>query len=198
MLLKKNAFLLGNSPGFGFIEIIIAIALVGILVGVSLPNVLGRRDAQERKAFVTQINSIMSEVWLSALQTNKIHKVNFDLKNRKIDVSKQTDAFDVERNPVFEHLILYFSSNSYRWPEAFDIQQFYAQKVDRIAEGGLSRNAEDVWFFVMPGGTSQEVIINIVDQSQNQSEKEGKQFGIVLNPFIAQCVMYDSFQKPAL
>ncbi len=198
MLLKKNAFLLGNNPGFGFIEIIIAIALVGILIGVAVPNVLGRKASQERKAFVTQINSIMSEVWLSSLQTNKIHKVNFDLKNRKIDISTQTSLFDVDKKPIFEPLVLHFSSQLYRWPETFDIQQFYAQKVDRIAEGGLSRNTEDAWFFVMPGGTSQEVIINIIDQPQNQSEKEGKRFSVVLNPFTAQCVMYDSFQKPAL
>ena len=66
-----------------------------------------------------------------------------------------------------------------------------------MAAGGLSRKTENIWFFVMPDGVCQEVIVNIVDQPENQSEKEGKQFSVVLNPFTAQCVMYDTFQKPA-
>ena len=197
MLLKKNASLLGNKPGFGLIEILIAIALVGILLSIAVPNMLGRRVVQERKAFVSQLNTIMSEVWLRGLETGLVHKVNFDLEHRTLDVSQQVDKVDADRKPVFEPITLHFSSNTYRWPDTFDIQQLYIQKVDEVAAGGLSRKTENIWFFVMPDGVCQEVIVNIVDQPENQSEKEGKQFSVVLNPFTAQCVMYDTFQKPA-
>ena len=146
MLLKKNVFLLGNKPGFSFIEIIIAIALVGLLLSIAVPNVLGRRDAQERKAFVSAIDTVMSEVWLRGLQTGLIHKVNFDLEHRKIEVSQQTDKVDADKKTIFEPIILHFAPNTYQWPETFDIQQIYVQKIDEIASGGISRKTENVWF----------------------------------------------------
>ena len=196
MLLKKNESVLGNKPGFSLIEIMIAIALVGILLAVAVPNLLGRRAVQERKAFPAQLNAIMSEVWLRGLETGKIHKVTFDLEHRHLQISVQTDKLDGEKKPVFEPIKLHFSSNTYTWPETFDIQQLYVQKIDEIAAGGLSRKTENIWFYVMPDGMTQEVIINGVYQPDNQSEKDAKQFSIVLNPFTAQCVMYDTFQKP--
>ena len=197
MLLKKNESVLGNKPGFSLIEIMIAIALVAVLLALAVPNLLGRKAVQERKAFPTQLNTIMSEVWLRGLETGKIHKVNFDLEHRNIQVSEQTDKVDGEKKLVFEPIKLHFSFNNYTWPESFDIQQIYVQKIDEIASGGLSRKTENILFYVMTDGMTQEVIINGIDQPDNQSEKDAKQFSIVLNPFTAQCVMYDTFQKPA-
>ncbi len=196
MPLKKNVSQSGNKPGFSLIEIIIALALVGLLMAITVPNLLGRRVVQERKAFASELNTVMSEVWLRGLENNILHKITFDLEHRKIEVSQQTDTLDAEKKPIFAPVALHFASNSYTWPETFEIQQLYVQGVDEIAAGGLSRKTENIWFFMMPDGTTQEVIINIVDQPENQSEKDAKQISIVLNPFTAQCVMYDTFQKP--
>ena len=196
MLLKKKESLLGSNPGFSLIEIVIAVALVGVAMSIIIPNMMGRRAAQERNGFVAELNSIMNEVWLRGLETGKIHKVNFNLEKRAITAYEQTEKLDTEKNMVFDPIRLHYASTSYRWPESFDMQQLYVQRVDEIAAGGLSRKTEDIWFFVMPDGMCQEVIVNIADTPVSGLEKDIKQFSVVINPFTAQCVMYDTFQKP--
>ena len=196
MALKKNTFPFGNKPGFSLIETVITIAIVVVLLGIAIPNMLGRRATQERKTFVSQWNSIMNEVWLRALEKGTVHKINLDLEHRTMTVSEKTEKLGPDKKIIFDPVQLFFVDNSFVWPETFDIQQLYIEKVDRIGEGGMSRKTENIWFFVMPDGTTQEVIMNILDSPEDQPEKDAKQFSVVINPFTCQCVMYDTFQKP--
>ena len=194
--LMKKDFLFGAKSGFSFFEIIIAVALMAVALTIVIPNTMGRRVVQERTGFVAELNAVMNEVWLRGLQQGKIHKINFNLEKRVITVAEQTDKFDVDKKIVFDPIKLHFASNSYVWPESFDVQQLYVQRVDEIAAGGALRKTEDIWFFMMPDGMCQEVIINISDNPSSAPEKDAKYFSVVINPFTAQCVMYDTFQKP--
>lgn len=184
------------KSGFGLIEVVIAIALVAIVLAVALPNIGGRRTVQERNGFVTHLNAVLSEVWLRGLQQGKIHKINFDLEKRMISVSQETDKLDADKKIIFTPVQLYFSSQKYVWPESFDIQQLYVERNDEMASGGISRKTENVWFYMMPDGMCQEVIMNIVDNPQGVPEKDAPHLSVVINPFTAQCVTYDTFQKP--
>lgn len=195
MLQKKNIFPSGNKPGFSLLEIVIVIALIGLLFAVGLPNLMGRKKLNERNEFFSELNTVMSEIWLRGLEKNVIHQVTFDLEHRKFVVKEKTENLDADKKPVFAPIPLYFAHAQYQWPESFEIQQLFVQNKDELATGGISRTTENVWFYIMPGGASQEVIVNIVDQ-ESDSDLEGKPFSIVLNPFTVQCEMYDHFQKP--
>jgi hypothetical protein len=54
---------------------------------------------------------------------------------------------------------------------------------------------EEMWFYVIPGGMAQDVIINFID-TKDLYNNAPRSVGLVLNPFSAQFKIYDTFQKP--
>ncbi len=55
---------------------------------------------------------------------------------------------------------------------------------------------ENAWFFIAPDGTTQPVVINIKNVSEDQAQAQTPTFGMVLNPFSAQFEYYDTAQQP--
>ena len=56
------------------------------------------------------------------------------------------------------------------------------------------RQTTELWFFIVPEGLAQDVVINLLDM-RDKDRGKAKQVGLVLNPFAAQFKSYDSFQK---
>ena len=54
---------------------------------------------------------------------------------------------------------------------------------------------DNVWFFIIPDGLTQEVTINFVDYDDMLPNGDARQFGLVLNPFSAQFKLYDTFKQ---
>ena len=52
----------------------------------------------------------------------------------------------------------------------------------------------DVWFYIMPDGTSQSIIINIEEQELN--DVSNNLFALSINPFYSQVTEYETFQTP--
>ncbi len=187
----------GNCPGFGLLEIVIAIALFAVLGSLVVPNYLRQQAGYEQKKFVTGLNAVMSEVWQRALTSGKIEKVKFDFNARVITVEQQTETKDKDGKPEFEPIVLHYAQNKLSWPETFVFRQFFINREDEMAARGPGGTTNDAWFFVMPSGMAQEVIINVVDTKQMGPDQEGKELGLVLNPFTVQYKVYDEFQYPS-
>lgn len=187
----------GNCPGFGLLEVVIAIALFAVLGSLVVPNYLRQQAGYDQKKFVTGLNAVMSEVWQRALTSSKIQKVKFDFNARIITVEQQTETKDKDGNSEFEPIVLHYAQNKLSWPETFVFRQFFINREDEMAARGPRGTTNDAWFFVMPSGMSQEVIINVVDTKQSGPDQEGKELGLVLNPFTVQYKVYDEFQYPS-
>jgi hypothetical protein len=54
----------------------------------------------------------------------------------------------------------------------------------------------EVWFYIYPDGSTQEVIINVFDTSDTSQAEAGTRFGLVLSPFTGTFSVYDTFQRP--
>lgn len=186
----------GNYPGFGLIEIVIAIALFAVLGSLVVPNYLRQQAGYEQKKFMTGLNALMSEVWQRALTSGKIEKVKFDFNARIITVEQQADTKDKDGKSEFEPITLHYAQNKLSWADTLVFQNFFINREDEFATRGPHGTINDAWFFVMPSGMAQEVIINLVDTKQAGPDQEGKEYGLVLNPFTLQYKVYDEFQYP--
>ncbi len=177
-------------PGFTLIEILVAMVVIALLAAIAIPNLGPRRLRAEREQFVAQINAMTQYAWQQAIITNMVHKVQFDLQKRTITLLATKKGQEKESD--FKLIAAGVVSAEYEWPEQFVIKQFFIQGFDEVSKSG--KKTTEIWFFIMPEGLAQDVIINFIDTADLVNQKP-RQVGLVLNPFSAQFASYDTFQK---
>jgi len=174
---------------FTLIELVVALALIGILLTVLVPTFRGRKERLQVKEFVAKLNNLMQAAWQQALVTQKVQQVKFNFTNKTIDLAEQKSKKNLKDFvPVSD---TYFDTTM-TIPDTYFFRNFYISGKDEMGFG----KKKDAWFFVVPSGLSQPVVINIVNQDEEVKEGEAEKFGLVLNPFSAQFDYYDSFQRP--
>jgi prepilin-type N-terminal cleavage/methylation domain-containing protein len=181
------------KPGFTFLELVVVIVLLGLLATIVIPNLMSRRPGAERKVFVEELNSVVASAWFAALSTHTVQKIVFDLKKRLIIIESQASD-EKKQTAALERLPSALRKKQISWPETIEIQQFFIDGKNDIGQAG--RVVTKVWFYIVPDGLSQEIILNMTDASQKRADGSPTQFSLVLNPFVARFKEYDSFQKP--
>ena len=182
-MVKKN--------GFTLLEIIIAIAIIAILGVVLVPNLRGPQERLKTKTFVAKLNSLMQAAWQQALTSQKLQMIYFDFTNKKIELREKKDLTKPDKPQYFTAITGQYLDTQMTIPPRYFFRNFYIEGKDE-----LQRKAKDAWFFIVPSGLAQAVIINIVDEGEEDSEQETEKFGLVLNPFNVQFDYYDKFQQP--
>jgi len=183
--------LLGKKPGFGLIEVMFAIALIGIMAAIALPAFSRRQAGYERKRFVTGFNALLSEAQQVALEKGKLVRVFFNFTTRTITVQTVKDFYALEKE--YESVALIYAENNFIWPESQEIENFFVNGIDEMNQHEVTTT---LWFFIVPSGTAQQVIINIRDMHGTVSV-DGKPYSLVINPLTAQCREYYEFQIPS-
>src|ERR1700733_521982 len=186
--------MLGSSKqGFTLIEILIAIAIMGIMIAVVVPNFRRLFPAREREQFVSNLSALTRYAWQHALIERKNHKVVFYFTAKKIWVEMATGTLK-NGQPEFAPIKGAYITTSLAIPKSIEIKNFIIEGYDEISRYGGSSKAAQSWFFITPDGLTQTVTINFVSNKETSAGKP-RQFGLVLNPFNAQFKVYDSFQK---
>lgn len=196
MVRKKTKLASGmmkNNQGFGLLEIMIAVAIIGMVTAIAVPNFTRRMPRMQRENFISSLSNLTQFAHQHALMTRKLHKVIFDITKRKAWIEQEAN-----KDSKGETLFVPIKSNSlrahYSWSEQFVFRNFFIEGVDELSRYGNGKKTEDVWFFIVPDGLAQEVVINIAD-IKDTFNKKARHIGLVLNPFTAQFKVYDEYQK---
>jgi len=176
-----------NSYGFTLLELIVVIAIIGILAVTVAPLFRGRESQLRTKEFVAKLNALMQVSWQQALVSQKVQRVYFDFRNKKILLEEQKDIEGKDFVPIKSE----FLDTQMEIPSTYFFKNFYIEGKDEML-----RKVRAAYFYIVPSGLAQTVIINIIDQGEELKERESEKFGLVLNPFSAQFEYYDTFQKP--
>lgn len=187
---KKSGLVRGNKSGFSFLELVAALLILAILATVALPLFTKRQPKEQRKLFVEQMNYVVAEAFQQALLTQLYYKVTYDFDAQKIIASPELPkTHDVKKEISYRTLSL-------EWPKKYEIQDFYVQGVNEFKDSLGSAHTHNIWFYIVPDGLAQEVIINFFDASDKKDGDNQMQCGLVLNPFTMKFRQYDEFQKP--
>lgn len=192
--LELSKFMCGTfKSGFGLLEIMVAITLIALLATVVVPNLSPKNAAQERKTFIAQLNALTRLAVTQAHATRKIHRVYIDFKQQLAHVEVQADKKDAKGDTLYQTISAPYLDNKIAWPKRYAVREYFVEGIDELASG--NKRINEVWFYVIPNGRTQHIVINMIDM---QDKKRGKPVavGLVLNPFSAQFEVYDSFQKP--
>jgi type II secretion system protein H len=181
------------KQGFTFIEILVVMMLVGILATIIVPNLGGRLPKYEREAFIAELEGVIRFGWQEAVQSTKMHRVLFDLEKNKIAVQVATGKKNRDGTPAFDTVADSYTASELIIPDAFEFREFYINGRNELKR---DRDTFKVWFFILPTGMTQEVVINMLDTNESDAQGNEMRVGLVLNPFTAQLKIYDTFQKP--
>lgn len=180
-----------KQSGYTLLELMIVFLVVAVIATVLGPSLFtSRKPRYEREEFVARLNSLVSVAAQQAILERAVHSLEFDFKKRFVEIKRapypgaQADNFEPVKG---------LSSAHYTWPEQFEIKQFIVGGSD-LMKAFSRKDTGEAWFFVVPDGMTQEVIINFLD-TKDTIDDNARKVGLVLNPFTAQFKTYDLFQK---
>jgi prepilin-type N-terminal cleavage/methylation domain-containing protein len=182
-----------NSSGFTLIELMVVIAIIAIVAAVAIPNLTGGNPRYARKSIIAQLNGITSYAAQHAAMTNHIHKISFDFEHHVVQMQEATNEHDSQGDLVYKPVKQAYIQTNMEWPEHLTIKQFIIEGFDELGRSG--KKTSETWFYIVPHGMAQAVIINLLDGHDKRSNGKSQPIGLVLNPFNAQFSEYDTFQK---
>jgi len=177
--------------GFTLLELMVALVLIGILATIVIPNMRRKAADQDQKNLANYLNAVSQFAMQRAIETYRVHKVVLDLSKRSIFLEVQSPKKD--KKDSFERVKSSFLRTEFNWEPNLVFKNIYIEKEDKMKIVG---KLAQTWFFILPDGLGQPVVLNIIDVKDTRKSAKGKEFSLVLNPFTLQFKNYDSFQKP--
>lgn len=174
-----------KTSGFSLIEIMVAMVIIAIMATALVPRI-SRRRSDMRAQITHELNGLMQFASINALSTGKVQQIFFDMRNQPfVEVRIVTGEKDAQGKVQTAPISGEYIKTRITWPESLEIKNFYIAGKDVVPGGVL----KDAWFFVVPDGMAQPVVINAVDD-------QGGVLSLVLNPFTVQFKRYDEAQRP--
>lgn len=184
------AFMHKNQPGISFIEILVILLLMSLMLSLSIPRFLSRKPRMEQLQFFEKFATMVSQTAHQAIITGKIHQIFFNIKDHMIMVKQHDSQSDeTSKHQQFKHIHAGLFTSSIQLPQRFIITNFFIQGFD---ETRVSDTMNEAWFYVMPDGSSQRIIINFTDDDDQHHAR----FCFTINPFYSQVKFHETFQTP--
>ena len=165
-----------KNNGFSLLEVVIAITVLAIVAAIVVPR-LRNGGMPAHQKFLQNLNNLTRAAQLSALMTGKVHKIFFDLKQKRAAIEVDSGKLTSSGSPVFEPLANTYTKTGFALSDKLEFDRFAIKGKDLMHKGA---EYKDAWFFITPDGLTQEVTIGIGEPDRD------RHVTLVINPFTAQ------------
>jgi len=158
-----------------------------------VPNLFKTNRSQERKQFIAQFEAFVKATVMRSIVENRIHQIYIDIVHESIQMRVyNSQSTEMNRHKQFIQVKDSRYTTEMKFLKHYAIKNFYINGIDEVVPGTIM---QDVMFYSMPDGTSQAIIINIIDQDEENAHQDAP-LSIVINPFYARISTSETFQKP--
>ncbi len=180
----------GTSKGFTFIEITLAIAIIGVMAAFLMPRLFMRPALTPVDEFAQNLGALVQAGVIDALDSGRAQRVMFDFKNStvKLETLQQRGGDPSSSTAQFMPSTSMAAATEIAIPdqEQVRIEQMFVGN-EELLGGAKSKSA---WFFIGSDGRVQEVTIVLVDVERDAA------VSLITNPFSGNLVMYAGARKP--
>lgn len=179
--------------GFSLLELMIVLALLGLLGAFAVPNLFKIKQGAERKDFIAAFQMILKDCVTRSIIQNKMHQIFIDIEHEVIQMREfDPTSIETHQHKKFKKVEEFGYVTEIKFLKRFVIRNFFINHVDEVTPGNAMLN---VSFYIMQDGTSQAIVANFIDQDVDGIMPD-VQFSCLINPFYARVSMYDTFQTP--
>ncbi len=185
----------GTKAGFSLLELLVVLLIIGLLGTIVIPNLQIRAPGYERQEFLASIQGLIGTAWQQVLKTGTLHRLFFDFKKSEIRLEQivKTEQFGGEKEEG-KLVELPYIKTQLAIPPAVAIKQLFIDGTDVLNQPGVK--VETAWFYMVPEGLSQAVVINLVDTRDTDEKGQPTRFGLTVNPLTAHVNLYENFVQP--
>jgi len=183
-----------NRTAFTLIELMVAIAVIAIMATIIVPNIFRLQPRYERKQFIADLNSLVRYGQQHAITSGKVQQIFVNITKKMMELRSPSGKKDAQGQDEYTLVQRMYVPTHINIPASAQIKNFIIEGFDEVGKYTNSKTAE-LWFFIVPEGLTQEVIINFLDTNDKMYNGKPRPIGLVLNPFTAQFKEYDTFQK---
>lgn len=172
-----------GNKGFSFIELVVAIAIMGAMAAFVLPRLFKRPAALPLDTFAVELNALVQAGVMEAMESGLVQRVFFDFDKSmvKLETFPHKNGDPTASGASFQPTTSAISATEIYIPDEVKIRKFFVGDKELLG-GDRSKTA---WFFIAADGKTQEVTLVMTDTERDYS------ITLQTNPFAGNLVMYE-------
>lgn len=178
----KSRLAFGTKVGFGLIELIFVLFIVGIVATIVIPNFSRLIPGKKKQEFIARMNAVCQLGWVQALRTQTLHRILFDIQNGTIALQKAQPLSAEQKELQFATVERQAVATTVSLGKQCIIKKCFIDGIDYANRTGIT--TETLWFYIDPTGMAQEVTLVCADESDPLTQ--AVEYTLVLNPFTLQ------------
>ena len=180
----------GHRAAFTFIEIMVVMALIGVMAAFILPRFTHRTPKAEWPTIVEDLNNLVTFARHEAIVHHKNYRLTFTKNQQQVDITVEEENPDQEHTgkKAYTTASSYYFDPTYTLNELVILKAFFNEKVKTLVEDekGVA------YCYIIPDGLTQAITLHLFHK--NQPDEKG--VTLKLEPFSGMFTMEDGFIKP--